>query len=114
MSSRPVAITVLCVVLTAIGVISLIGGVYALVQTPSLLRAWSLLSGVAFLVSIWGLWKMKRWAPVLFFAIAAINMVLLYSVQITDVPSDARSWGAWLLPVAYLTAVMPYWRRLGS
>ena len=112
--SRPAAITVLCIVLTVIGVLSVFGGVYALIQTPSLLRAWSLLSGSAFLFSIWGLWKMKKWAPVLFLAITAINMTLVYGVQITDVPSGARSWLSWLLPVTYFTVVMSYWRRLGS
>lgn len=114
MSLRPAAITVLCVVLTAIGALTLIGGVFALAQTPSLLRAWGLISGAAFLFSILGLWKMKRWGPVLFITITAINTGLLYGVQIADVPSGARSWGAWLLPVAYLAVVMPYWRRLDS
>lgn len=114
MQTRPRLITALCVVLAVIGVPSAAGAVVGAASTPTPLRAWGVTSNVLFLASIVGLWRMKRWGPLLFLALGLVNLFLIFAVQISDTPPGARSWLALLMPVVYAAVVIPQWKRLGA
>lgn len=111
MSNRPRAITILCVFLAVFGCISALGGINAAIQVPSIGRIWSLTSAALFLLSIVFLWRMSKWGPVIFAAITVVNLVIVFSGILTDVPVGARSWGALVLPTIYAIVVAPNWAR---
>jgi len=112
MSQRPRPITILCVILAVFAVISALGGIYAVTQVPSLGRFWSLISTTLFLISVVLLWNMSRWGPVIFGLLTLVNLAVIFSGVLSDIPVGARSWGAFVLPVIYAAVVAPYWARL--
>jgi hypothetical protein len=112
MSQRPRPITILCVILAVFAVISALGGIYAVAQVPDLGRFWSLISTTLFLVSLVLLWKMSRWGPIIFGALTLVNLTVVFSEFLSDVPVGARSLGAFVVPLIYVAVVVPYWSRL--
>lgn len=112
MSQRPRPITFLCVILAVFAVITAIGGIYAVTQAPSFARFWGLISTALFFISLVLLWKMSRWGPVIFGLLTLVNLAVVFSGVLSDVPVGARSWGAFVMPLIYAAVVAPYWARL--
>lgn len=112
MSQRPRPITILCVILALFAVITALGGIYAVTQDSSLGRFWSLISATLFFISVVLLWKMSRWGPVIFGLLTLVNLAVVFSGVLSDIPVGARSWGAFVVPLIYAAVVAPYWARL--
>ena len=112
MAKRPIPITVLCILLGILAVLTIFGGIIAIFQAPTALRAWSLLSSCLFLVSLFLLWRISALGPLIFAVISLVNITLVFVVQISDIPSGARGWAPFIMPLIYFSVVIPYWRLL--
>ena len=112
MNQRPRPITILCVVLALFAVITALGGIYAVTQVSSLGRFWGLISTTLFFVSVVLLWKMSRWGPVIVGLLTLVNLAVVFSGVLSEVPVGARSWGAFVVPMIYAAVVAPYWSCL--
>jgi hypothetical protein len=80
-SQRPVAITVICV-LSAIGIVLGIIGLFAAASVLSAIASWyPIYTGISIVIGAictYGLWMMKKWALYLYTAIFVINQVIAF------------------------------------
>lgn len=66
-------------------------------------------------ISVFGLWKMKRWGVFMFLALMVANIAVLFIVKPAWLGStQGTPWFSLLLPALYLAVVVPYWKRIGD
>ena len=77
---------------------------------------YGLLISFAFIVSMVGLWKMKKWGVYAFSAVSAGNIgtVLVWRPEwlVQQGQNSAGDWMSLLLPILYFAVVLPYWKQL--
>ena len=108
----PIPIAILCVVLFAGTAFDLAGVLMAAGKAPGGMFAWALAMNVAQIVSLVGLWALRRWAVYLYLAAFAAGVAAAF---LLGAPYQLR----WLdvlamvgVPAVYLAVVLPYWKEL--
>jgi hypothetical protein len=93
-STRPTSITVICTLLVisiAINVFQILSVVEYLYLVPAWLWIFAVVSLVAAIAVIIGLWRMKRWSVGLYAALFVANQLIL-------IISDSWTWTSVILP----------------
>ena len=74
---------------------------------------YGVLANILSLVSVYGLWKMKRWGVYLFTAIIAVGMFITFVViPPWAVKNEGHWWIPLILPIIYMCVVLPSWKQL--
>ncbi len=76
---------------------------------------YGLLMNLAFLISLVGLWKMKKWGVYAFGVASVVNiwtMLVWRPEWLMQSQSPAGAWMSLLLPIIYFAVVLPYWKQL--
>ena len=78
------------------------------------LSFYNLLITILSIVSIYGLWKMRKWGALLFISLEAIHLlVLCFLAGEFFVPFDSKfDRLSILLTILFFPIVLPYWRKL--
>jgi hypothetical protein len=74
---------------------------------------WGLASNLIFLVSVYGLWQMRRWGAYLLFILMVINIAIVLGIRPdwSTVP-NGKEWAIFILPAIFFLTVIPYWKKL--
>lgn len=134
---RPKAITILCIVLfilqglalagagqgllIALGIVEFSGNagsseISQAVSNLSVVEAlYGFLASLASLVSVYGLWAMKKWGVYLFLLVVLLGVFITYVISPPWVVQSPLGWWVpFILPAIYLAVVLPYWGRLSG
>lgn len=110
---RPRAISLLCILLAIWDASMLLWALSLFVQISDKASVFFLASSLGVLLSLLGLWLMKRWSAYLFVALWLISLFTQYSA-FDPTKHHLTSKFNWLMLAIYLIVVLPYWRRLGQ
>lgn len=113
---RPKAITILCATLFILGGLNLLSCVVSLFLA-SLGRAnWGIVTTTIALGSVLGLWKMRKWGPVLYLASFAVGTVTFFIFPPNNASVIMQRPFFWILliiiPAIYSGVVLPYWKEM--
>ena len=113
---RPRSITMLCSVLFAIGGINLLSCALSFFTAPLGRSFWSLITALVAMASYIGLWKMKRWAPILYLAGFAVGTVTFFQFPPAGAAIMTERPIFWIMlvgvPAVYSGIVIPHWGKL--
>lgn len=76
---------------------------------------YGLLISFIFIISLVGLWKMKKWGAYSFGAVSAVNIgtMLVWKPEwVIQSQSSASVWMSLLLSIIYCAVVLPYWKQM--
>lgn len=112
---RPKLITILCLFLFLTSIFLGLGATLAFVNTSEFTALIGIGTSVLLLGSAVGLWKMRRWGPILFAILMIAMIVLAFGYSPSGmVPTNADPWPILFVPVVYFVIVLPYWKLLNS
>jgi len=110
--NRPLLITLLCVALGGAAVMNIVGIIYAFYNFPSFIRiGWTIPLVLAGMVSIYALWKMKKWGVYLFFASYFLDKATLFLFPPENMTQLAQPWMIIVVPLIFCAIIFPYWKR---
>lgn len=73
------------------------------------------LASLASLVSVYGLWAMKKWGVYLLLLVVLLGVFITYVISPPWVVQSPLGWWVpFILPAIYLAVVLPYWGRLSG
>ncbi len=76
---------------------------------------YGVLANVLTLVSLYALWKMKRWGVYLFGAIVGIGLIVSFVIAPPwAIKSEELWWLPFILPAIYIFVVIPSWKQLNG
>ena len=108
---RPGPITIICVVFFVLSAINLLS-VFLYFSIYPLERAiWILFTEISAIISVVGLWKMRKWGIYLYLGsfivgLISISLFLPQGEAITD-----KLWAIFVSPLMYCAVVLPYWKK---
>lgn len=112
---RPGGITILCIILFLMGLTQLLGATFELLKSSSTGAILGMVTSLLLLVSVYGLWKMKFWAPILFFVLLIANFIFVFGFAPASMVSiRSNPWPMLAIPVIYLIIVGPHWKKFLS
>ena len=111
MSMRPLPITLLCALMLALQLMELWGVFFASFQHP--VRAlWTFGAVLVAIVSIGGLWLMRRWGIFLYLGLYAASVAVFCLFPPPEAKMLNQPVLMLLVPAVYCAVVLPYWKRL--
>lgn len=110
-SMRPRAISLLCILLTIWESSLLMWALSLFVRISDRASVFFLISSLCVMLSLRGLWLMKRWGVYLFAILWSISLFTQYSAFDVE-ENHLTSTFNWLMLGVYLIVVLPYWNRL--
>jgi len=111
---RPLPITILAVVLIILAALNVVS-IVATVGTASIGRtSWIIGTFVVSVASIYGLWRMRIWGPILYLASYLVGWIAFFVFPPADASTYLSTTGlviAIAIPAIYLAVVLPYRNR---
>ncbi|TAN52188.1 MAG: hypothetical protein EPN21_04515 [Methylococcaceae bacterium] len=109
---RPRAISLLCILLTIWESSMLLWALSLFIHVSDKAEVFFLLSSLGVLLSLGGLWLMRRWGVYLFLALWVISLFTQYSA-FNLAENHLTSTFNWLMLAIYLIVILPYWKLFG-
>lgn len=113
---RPQSITIICIILFVTDGFNLLGWGRSFPNVSLGRAVWSLAITLVSLASLVGLWRMRRWAPVLYlagFVVSTVAILIVPAAGASAVTAMPVFWITLLaVPAIYCVVVLPHWSKL--
>lgn len=111
---RPLPITILCLILfiaIVLGLISVLGSLSLGIFSAGRIL-WILIANLITLVSVIGLWQMKRWGVYLYLGGYLVGVITFYIFPPRGAELLNNPVLVIIVPLIYSLVIFPYWKRL--
>lgn len=113
MSQRPKMITALCFFLALAWMLNIVSIFYSVGIVSNERLSWIVLSQLMGGFTICGIWRLRLWGPLLYFALQVAGILLFY-IYPPDGAENYPVWAIFVIPVIVAIPIVLRWRSFSG